>query len=388
MKILRKRSTIITLVLGILLTAFSCLGTLMGNYYIDGEVFESNYEAMVKEREYIRGLSGREISSDLLSETIEAYSRIPPTEGSYINTQEYQKYARPYYEIYHLIRKVYNLSDRKEMSAITDEDLEDFYTVRQSRIDRNIESTTMSSAEKANSKNINRQVKTPFIYSYTDGYKRLISQMYTTAIIICFISTICIAPLFAGEYVDRMDSLILSSKYGKNKIIAAKLFTGISFTILLSLGLSLISYVTVMMFYGWEGGGSPIQFLVPLSIVPFTMGKVVFLYFLLILFGNILSSALAMVLSAKFKSPYLVVVIMTVITILPMFVNVSENIMWIYHLFNLIPANMFSVGNIIDSYSIELFGLMLKPYELIIIFAIISSAALLPFAYRSFKNHN
>jgi hypothetical protein len=71
-----------------------------------------------------------------------------------------------------------------------------------------------------------------------------------------------------------------------------------------------------------------------------------------------------------------------------MFVNVSENIMWIYHLFNLIPANMFSVGNIIDSYSIELFGLMLKPYELIIIFAIISSAALLPFAYRSFKNHN
>lgn len=118
------------------------------------------------------------------------------------------------------------------------------------------------------------------------------------------------------------------------------------------------------------------------------MGQVALLYFVLILFGNILSVTLTMLLSAKLKSPFMVIVIMTIITILPMFVTLSEDILWIYHLFNLIPVNMFSIGNILDVFSINLFGLMVQPYEIILAFAIISSIVLLPFAYRSFRNHN
>lgn len=360
----------------------------MGNYYTKGEVLESNYDAMKKDREYIRGLSGREISIDILSETIEAYSHIPPTDGKYTDTDEYQKYARPYSEIYYMIRKAYNLNDLEEVSSLTKENLNDFYTTRQSMIERSIEDTTMSSTEKASSVNISKKVKIPFLYSYTSGYTRFFSQMYTTAILICFICSICIAPLFAGEYTDRIDSLILSSKYGKNKIICAKLFTGVSFSILLSIVLTMISYVIVMIFYGWEGVNSPIQLYLPLSIHPFTMGQVALLYFVLILFGNVLSATLTMLLSAKLQSPFMVIIIMTVVTILPMFVNVSEDVLWIYYLFNLIPVNMFEFNNITNIFSIDLFGLILHPHELILVFAIVVSIILLPFAYRNFKNHN
>ena len=171
----------------------------MGNYYIKGEVSESNYDSMKKDREYIRSLSGREIGSDILSEAIEAYSRIPPTDG-------------------------------RTQAAL--------------------------------------------------------------------------------------------------------------------------------------------------------------LYCAVILFGNILSAALTMLLSAKLKSPFAVIVIMTVITVFPMFVNLSEDVLWIYHSFNLIPVNMFSVHRIIDRYSIGLFGLIVQPYEMMLAFAVVSSMALLPFAYKSFKNHN
>ena len=180
----------------------------------------------------------------------------------------------------------------------------------------------------------------------------------------------------------------MASRYGKNKVIYAKLFTGISFSILVSIMLTLVSLVTVMAFYGWEGGNSPIQLFLPLSIHPLTMREVALLYFVLILFGNILSATLAMLLSSKLKSPFIVIVIMTVVTILPMFISRSEDILWIYHLFNLIPVNMFYLTNITDVFSINLFGLVVQPYEIILAFAIISSMVLLPFAYRNFKSHN
>ena len=387
-KILRKRSNIITLLIALFLTAFSCIGPLMGNYYIKGEVFESNYDGMKKDREYIRNMSDREINSEMLSETIEAYSRIPPTDGKYTDTREYQQYARPYSEIYYMVRKVYNLNDWEEIELLTKENINNFYNMRQNMVERNIEDTTMSSAEKENSIYISKQVETPFIYSYTGGYQRFFSQMYTTAILICFICSICIAPLFAGEYTDRMDSLILSSRYGKNKVIYAKLFTGISFSILLSIMLTVVSLVTVMTFYGWEGGNSPIQLFLPLSIHPLTMREVALLYFIIILFGNILSATLTMLLSSELKSPFIVIVIMTVVTILPMFMSRSEDILWIYHLFNLIPVNMFYLTNITGVFSINLFGVVVQPYEIILAFAITSSMVLLPFAYRNFKSHN
>lgn len=387
-KILCKRSTIITLLLGILLTALSCVGPLMGNDYINGEVFESNYEAMKKDREYNRRLSGRELNSELLSETIKAYRHIPLSEGQYSDTNEYQIYARPYSEIFYHIRKAYNINSLKEISSITKENLDDFYTIRQSRVENNIDDTTMSFKEKANSIKLSRAVKTPFIYSYMGGYWRFFSQIQVTALIICFICSICISPLFAGEYIDGMDSLIFSSKYGKIKIIRAKLFTGITFTVILSILLTIISYVTVMIFYGWDGSNAPIQLYIPLSIIPLTLGQVAMLYFIIVLCGNILSSALTMLLSAKLKSPFIVLVIMTVITILPVFVRVSEDVLWIYHLINLIPVKMFDFSNIISIFSIDLLGIIMQPYELFISFAIVVSIILLPLAYRSFKNHN
>jgi hypothetical protein len=79
---------------------------------------------------------------------------------------------------------------------------------------------------------------------------------------------------------------------------------------------------------------------------------------------------------------------MTVITILPVFVRVSEDVLWIYHLINLIPVKMFDFSNIISIFSIDLLGIIMQPYELFISFSIVVSIILLPLAYRSFKNHN
>lgn len=381
-KILCRRSTVITLLAGVLLTAFTCVGTLLGNHNIEGEVLESNYEGMVKDRENIRKLAGRAIDADLLAEAVEAYSRIPPVDGIYCDTREYQEYARPYFEIYYLIRKVFGADSLKEVASIDRERLDEFYAIRQRAVEDVIKNTAMSAVEKENSISLSRKVSTPFIYDYTGGYRRLLAQMQTTAFLVCLICSICISPLFAGEYSNGMGDIVYSSRFGRNRMLYAKLFTGVSFTVLLGLVLTAVSFVTVMGFFGWDGSDAPVQIHYPLSILPLTMGQAAMQYCAMILAGNLLSSAIAMTLSARLRSPFTVLTIMTAITILPAFLRISENMPWLYHLSNFIPIKMFELNNVINVWSINIFGLIVQPYELMILVAVLASAALLPAAYR------
>lgn len=90
-KILGKRSVKIALLLTLFLSVFSIWGTLMGSYYIEGELFESNAEAMKKDRAYARELSGRILDDKLLMEAADAYQTIPDSAAVYQSTEEYQK---------------------------------------------------------------------------------------------------------------------------------------------------------------------------------------------------------------------------------------------------------------------------------------------------------
>ncbi len=94
-KILHKKSVQIVLLLAVIVTIICVWGTLFGNSYVDGQVFESNYDAMVKDRAYSRSLAGREIDSKLIMEAVRSYARIPQNDR-YYDTPEYQAFARKY----------------------------------------------------------------------------------------------------------------------------------------------------------------------------------------------------------------------------------------------------------------------------------------------------
>lgn len=72
-----------------------------------GEVYESNYAAMVKDRGYARALAGRALDGDLLMEAATAYAQIPEAE-KYQETPAYLTIARPYSGVYSVGRVVYN----------------------------------------------------------------------------------------------------------------------------------------------------------------------------------------------------------------------------------------------------------------------------------------
>ena len=250
-KIFRKKSTLIALTLALLASVLSCWGTLMGQYYVDGKPYESNYQAMLRDRANARALSGRVIDETLLLEAAAAYATLPEGAANYTATEEYQQNARPYSELYGIARRVYRASQdgfgAAEFAALTPQQAKEFYALRDQAVAQNVEQTQMSRRAKDAVLAMDAGVETPWIFSYSEGYTRFFSILYTTGVIAAFVMAVCVAPMFAGEYTSGADQLILSSKFGKNRAIGAKLLAGFSLAGLLSLFFMAQTYLQCML---------------------------------------------------------------------------------------------------------------------------------------------
>lgn len=389
-KILCKRSVQIVLFLSVLLTIFSVPATLLGDYYVDGKPYESHYDAMVKDRAYARVLSGRLLNTELMMETVNAYAQIPEAEV-YQSTQEYQTTARPYSQIYGTIRSVFNTASKRfnmeDFQVLTEAQADDYYSTLHEKLVQYIQQTHMSDKAKEQVLTMDEQIKTPLTFSYTDGYTRFFVMFNTLGLFSAFVMAICIAPLFSGEYTSGADQLILSAKHGKNRLIAAKLFTGFSLTAVFGMAQLALAFCMSLAVFGADGGSAPLQLYMILSPYPLTMTQTALLLTVVSLFAYLMTSAVTMLLSAKLKSPFGVIVLVSVLLIAPMLGSVSENNILLYNLYHLFPTQMTSLASAVDVMQYEFGSLVLPPYVALPLFGLAVSALLTPFAYRAFKKH-
>ncbi|BAE84583.1 ABC transporter permease [Desulfitobacterium hafniense] len=389
-KILGKPRVQLTLLLAVLITAFSVGATLLGSYYLEGRPYETHYEAMVKDRDYARALSGRPLDKELIMATVRAYGQIPQAD-TYQATEEYQTIARPYSSLYGIVRSVFNTGSKRfnmeDFQALTPAQAEGFYTTRQERLEQMIRQTQMGEAAKTQVLNLSEQVKTPLTFAYTESYTRFFVLINTLGLTAGFVTAICLAPLFAGEYTSGAAQLILSSKRGKNKLIAAKLLTGFSLAALISLVLSALTFLLSRLIFGGEGAGAPLQLYLIFSPYPLTMGHTALLLALAAFLACLMTAALTMVLSARLHSPFAVIILISALLIAPMLGSVSEHNLLLYRLYHLFPTQMTALWSVMDPIQYELPGLVVKPYVFLPLFAAAVSALLTPLAYRSFKHH-
>ncbi|RAV01199.1 ABC transporter permease [Paenibacillus sp. YN15] len=389
-KMFHKKSMILGLVLAFILSLINGWGILIGNYYINGEVFESHYDAMIKDRAYARSLAGRPVNTELILAASQAYAQIPGS-AQYQNTEAYQTFARPYSEIYSLTRTIYNTESRRfnmeDFQKLTDKQAGDFYSIREERMVQVVEQTRMSEKAKKEVLALDNRVQTPFIYSYIDGYTRFFTMMYITGLIAAFFTAVCMAPLFSGEYACRADQLILTSKHGKGQLIGAKLFTGFTAASGLAITFTLISYLQCMLTFGFDGGNTPLQLYMPMCSYPLTMGQTAVLLSASVLCACLFTAAVTMLLSARFRSPFAVIVLAGLLLLAPMFVTVSEANTLLYNLVRLLPTNMMVFKNVTSMIQYELPGLVLRPYVFLPLFGVLASVLLIPRTFRSFRNH-
>ena len=390
-KILGKRSVKIALLLTLFLSVFSIWGTLMGSYYIEGELFESNAEAMKKDRAYARELSGRILDDKLLMETADAYQTIPDSAAVYQSTEAYQKNARKYSSIYSLARQVYDTPNVRfgapEMGTLDPARAEQFYEIRELCMTKQIENAPISENAKEIMMQYSAEVKEPWIFSYSDGYTRFMTIMATSGVMAAFVMAICLAPLFAGEYSNHTDQLLLSARYGKGKLIKAKFFTGFSMTGIVTLLVTLQSYVQSMLTFGFDGGNANVQIYDALFPYPLTLKQAALLQSICVFFACMCMSALTMFFSSRMKSAFGVIILSVLLLCVPMFVKVSAYPLLGYLLFHLMPANMMQYDYIFSMIPYEIAGVVIPPYVMMPVVALCLCIILIPFAYRGFKHH-
>ena len=390
-KILGKRSVKIALLLTLFLSVFSIWGTLMGSYYIEGELFEANAEAMKKDRAYARELSGRILDDKLLMEAADAYQTIPDSAAVYQSTEEYQKNARKYSSIYSLARQVYDTPNVRfgapEMGTLDPARAEQFYEVRELCMTKQIENAPISENAKEVMMQYSVEVKEPWIFSYSNGYTRFMTIMATSGVMAAFVMVICLAPLFAGEYSNHTDQLLLSARYGKGKLIKAKFFTGFSMTGIVTLLVTLQSYVQSMLTFGFDGGNANVQIYDALFPYPLTLKQAALLQSICVFFACMCMSALTMFFSSGMKSAFGVIILSVLLLCVPMFVKVSAYPLLGYLLFHLMPANMMQYDYIFSMIPYEIAGVVIPPYVMMPVAALCLCIILIPFAYRGFKHH-
>ncbi|MDY2847329.1 MAG: ABC transporter permease, partial [Oscillospiraceae bacterium] len=145
-----------------------------------------------------------------------------------------------------------------------------------------------------------------------------------------------------------------------------------------------LTYAECMAIWGADGAGAAIQLQMPMMSYPLNMGQCALLYSVSVFAACIMTAALTALLSAAIKTPSGTIVIMSVIIIAPMMMNVSEDIVWLYKLFCLLPSNMMAFWCTIDSIQFEIFGLVIRPYIITPVFAAIAAVIFSVSAFRVF----
>lgn len=238
--------------------------------------------------------------------------------------------------------------------------------------------------------NMYEQVEVPFYYDYYDGWEKMSSNFsILVALVISAIIVICLSPVFSEEYSQRTDAIILTTKYGKNKVIVAKLLSSLIFTLAVYFLFVTLHFILHAMIYGLDGYKASIQLHGWYYQSPYNMDflELTIYSFGLSLIGLLFIAVITLFISSKMKSPFITVILSAAILYIPK-IDVSEISYTAALILDLFPINMMNAAQHFElGVFYNFFGMPLLQPIMMIFTAAILSILLLIFTYRNFKNH-
>ena len=398
MKILRKKSTLIVMAVSLLVTAFLFgLPVLQFQTYNQDGVIKG-FAGIEYEKEQAEKYSVP-LTDEYITEAIREVQQLfdnPDNVGydgyeRFLIEDAYWDNIAPRERLLGMIAKNYaNPNESAGYNSLTDIDVSngtDFYQARLEKIENvlNASSNAMSEEQKAYWRDMNNKVEAPLQYGYHEGWKTVMSSfelLMFALLAVCIV----IAPVFSGEYQAGTDAVILSAKYGKTKlttakIIASYLFGLLSFTlhVVVALGLPLAAF-------GFDGWNLPLQINgttvpYPLTFLEGTMLNLGVIY--LVLFAMI---GLTLLLSAKMKSPYLVLIVLVPVLFIPLFLS-PNGTTGAYNLTLFLFPYRSTIPEVGKYISYQFGELVLDAFTMRAILYAVLTAAMLPLARLGFKKH-
>lgn len=398
LKIIRRKFTFIVMAASIIVTAFLFALPVMQYQIYNQEGVIKGTDGIKYKKEQYKEISGV-MTEQYIYDTVNKYQQLfkNPDNVGYDGSEKfligdaYWDFVAPREKLLNVIAANFDApGEYSGFNKLPDLDMDDganFYEARAEKIKvlLNDQSRGLSKEQKDYWINMNSKVKAPFQYGYYEAWEIIISSF---ELLIFALLTICIviAPVFSGEYQAGTDALILSGRYGKTKLAAAKIISSFVFG-MLSFTLHLVIACGIpLAAFGADGWNLPLQ--IANTAIPYPL---TFLQLVIINLGVIylvLSAmiGLTLLLSAKMKNPYLVLTVLIPVLFIPMFLS-PNGTTGIYNLTIFLLPYRSSMPEISKYISYQIGGLVFDVLSVRAVLYIILTMIMLPLASMEFKRH-
>ena len=238
-------------------------------------------------REAARELDGRTIDGQLIEEMKPAMRY---ENGSTVIeiTQEYEKFV-PVMDVLVAVTGYDRDLTRLQGSA--------FYSLREQELEQRIAQQGLTESEKEFWLGQEAQVRKPFVYRYHSGPANLLRSFQALGFFILLLSAVGLSGVYARETADNMNQLLLCSRYGKKELYLIKYAAGITWILTVAVALVLSVLLPYSAAYGMEGAGEMLQLVKPLSMLPYSIGRMLAVFAGIYFLAAVLFASVTMLLS-------------------------------------------------------------------------------------------
>lgn len=398
LKILRKKSTIVVMLVSLLVTAFFFGLPILQYYTMSQDAEYRGLEGIKYQKEQYANFSvplTNEYITKAIHEVQELFEN-PDNIGFDGNEQfliesAYWDGIAPREGLLNVIAKNYAAPNESVgYNALPDIDISngtDFYQARQEKIENilNTPSRGLTEEQKEYWLDMNSKVKTPFQYGYYEAWE-VINSCFELLVFPILAICIILCPVFSGEYQAGTDAVILSAKYGKTKLTTAKIIASILFSLIAFTLNIIVAFSILLSAYGIDGWNLPMQIAGTTIPYPFTFLQGAFINLGVIYLVLLAMVSLTLLLSAKVKSPYIVLMVLVPVIFIPMFLS-PNGTTGIYNLTLFLTPYQSTIPLFAKYLSYQFGGIVLDAFSVRTIMYMILIVLLLPFARLGFKKH-
>lgn len=307
--------------------------------------------------------------------------------SDYLDETEYNRLFYNREKYLYWIMDAYSGVDGKKYFGVSDliktaNKLPDFYEYRNEKLSNAIKNNPLLTGNKNEinywMKNKDK-TKGEYKYGYMQAFECINDSLDIASIMIIALVGILVSGVFSRESESNMVSLLLSSKYGRNKLVRAKIISTF-ITVLVTTAISgVIIIIPNIVYFGVGGWNLPIQAIDTNILYDWSILHFVSIRLIVMLIIALSFSSFSIMVSAATKKTYVTNIIVLLIFIMNFFITGPESKTFI-SLSSLLPLRF--GGKLWDKMiSYEFFGNVFNVYTvgivfnivLMIIFTIISS---------------
>lgn len=330
-----------------------------------------------------------DLTAETISQVIKDYKELSAKYPDGIPDTEYGKTIQSYYDIKDFVIGIMTPNsewDESVLNQLSDEQLEDIYTIYQGNMKKMAEEYGTTPEKRSYLESIYEKIEIPLTFEAKDSWDTMTMYAQTYVMLMAVVIGFLAASIFSEEFQPGTEDVFLASRYGRSKTIKIKIIAGILMaTVVYWIGVGILSLISFAVM-GTSGFSTLYQIDNPYSIYVMTYGE----YYLLILMGGYIATlfcaALTMSVTVKMHTPNLAVCIPFFLLCMMQFIE--STLTSFDRFFNLMPTVLTNIYNAVRKPIIFQIGpLVFRQIPFLMFLYSLLFLILLLFIYRSYSRY-